>query len=67
MIMDISGKNLSIKHIPGPLGVRGRNSHNELIEKMLAWRPTAPLRQGLEKTYPWIEDQVRRTSFSNTR
>jgi nucleoside-diphosphate-sugar epimerase len=67
MIMDISGKDLGIKHIPGPLGVRGRNSHNELIEKMLGWRPTAPLRQGLEKTYPWIEDQVRRASFSNTR
>jgi nucleoside-diphosphate-sugar epimerase len=67
MIMDISGKDLCIKHIPGPLGVRGRNSHNELIEKMLDWRPTAPLRAGLEKTYPWIEDQVRRASFSNTR
>jgi nucleoside-diphosphate-sugar epimerase len=67
LIMDISGKNLSINHIPGPLGVRGRNSHNELIEKMLGWRPTAPLRVGLERTYPWIEDQVRRASFSNTR
>src|SRR5262249_48563211 len=44
MIMDIAGKRLTLEHIPGPLGVRGRNSHNELIERMLSWKPTAPLR-----------------------
>ena len=38
MIMDISGKNVSIKHIPGPLGVRGRNSDNRLYEEKLNWR-----------------------------
>ena len=59
MIMDIAGKKLGINHIPGPLGVRGRNSHNELIEKMLAWKPTRPLREGLETAYQWIETQVR--------
>lgn len=59
IIMDISGKTLSIIHIPGPLGVRGRNSDNELIEKKLGWRPQYTLRAGLEITYPWILDQVR--------
>ncbi len=58
MAMDIAGKHLAIKHIEGPLGVRGRNSHNELIEKKIGWRPTQPLRAGLEKTYVWIAEQV---------
>ena len=65
MIMQISGKRLSIAHIPGPLGVRGRNSHNELIERMLGWKPTATLREGLEKTYRWIEEQVQRVRARN--
>ncbi len=58
MAMDIAGKKLTIRHIPGPLGVRGRNSDNDLYEKMLGWRPSQSLRQGLEKTYPWVETQV---------
>lgn len=58
MIMQVAGKQLSIEHIPGPLGVRGRNSHNELIEKKLGWRPSEALTEGLRKTYPWIESQV---------
>ncbi len=57
-IMDIAGKRLTIKHVPGPLGVRGRNSDNNLIEERLGWRPTEPLIRGLEKTYPWIRTQV---------
>ncbi len=60
MIMDIAGKKLSIKHIPGPLGVRGRNSDNRLIYKKLKWKPKMPLRKGLEITYKWIEDQVKK-------
>ena len=59
IIMDIAGKKLSIRHIPGPLGVRGRNSDNRLISKELGWCPTLPLREGLERTYSWIDDQVR--------
>jgi len=59
MVMQIAGKRLSIKHIPGPLGVRGRNSDNRLIEKKLNWRPTQPLIEGLKKTYNWIEEQVK--------
>ncbi|MBI2329025.1 MAG: NAD-dependent epimerase/dehydratase family protein [Chloroflexi bacterium] len=58
MIMAIAGKKQSIKHIPGPLGVRGRNSDNRLIEKMLGWKPTAPLVEGLKETYHWIEKMV---------
>lgn len=64
-IMDIAGKTLKLEHIPGPLGVRGRNSHNELIEKRLGWKPNRPLREGLETTYQWIEAQVRRTEGRN--
>jgi len=59
MIMDIAGKKLSIRHIPGPLGVRGRNSDNRLIRQKLGWAPSRPVREGLEKTYRWIEEQVR--------
>jgi nucleoside-diphosphate-sugar epimerase len=58
MIMDIAEKKLKIKHIPGPLGVRGRNSDNKLIKEKLGWEPNYPLRKGLEKTYEWIKKQV---------
>jgi len=59
MIMEIAGKKLRLKHIPGPQGVRGRKSDNRLIYEKLGWKPEKPLREGLEKTYRWIEDQVR--------
>jgi nucleoside-diphosphate-sugar epimerase len=58
-IMRIAGKNLTVRHIPGPLGVRGRNSDNRLIGEQLGWKPSRPLREGLEKTYQWIEEQVK--------
>jgi GDP-D-mannose 3',5'-epimerase len=58
MVMDIAGKKLTIKHVPGPLGVRGRNSDNRLIREKLGWAPSRPLREGLEKTYRWIREQV---------
>jgi nucleoside-diphosphate-sugar epimerase len=59
IVADIAGKKLHKKHIPGPLGVRGRNSDNRLIRQKLGWKPSATLRSGLEKTYDWIERQVR--------
>lgn len=59
-VMALANKTLSKHHIPGPLGVRGRNSDNRLMFKQLGWRPTQPLNQGLEKTYRWIEDQVQK-------
>ena len=58
MVIEISGKKLGIKHIPGPIGVRGRNSDNRLIRKELGWEPKQSLKVGLEKTYKWIEEQV---------
>ena len=58
IVMDIAGKRLTVRHIPGPLGVRGRNSDNRLIEEKLGWKPAMTLREGLEKTYPWIRAQV---------
>jgi nucleoside-diphosphate-sugar epimerase len=59
MIMDLAGKQLAIKHVPGPMGVRGRNSDNHVIRQELGWAPSAPLPEGLAKTYSWIESQVR--------
>lgn len=60
MVIDISQKTIEVKNIPGPEGVRGRNSDNELIMKELGWRPSMLLREGMEKTYRWIEQQVMR-------
>lgn len=59
LVMDISGKRVKVKHVKGPLGVRGRNSDNALIRKKLGWEPKVPLKEGLEKTYHWVEKQVR--------
>ena len=58
MIMGIAGKKLSIKHIPGPLGVRGRNSDNRLIKEKLGWAPSSRLEDGLRSTYEWIKAQI---------
>ena len=58
MAMRIGGKNLSIKHIDGPLGVRGRNSDNKLIKEKLGWAPSAKLEDGMRRTYAWIKEQA---------
>jgi GDP-D-mannose 3',5'-epimerase len=58
MIMGIAGKKLTINHIPGPLGVRGRSSDNRLIRQHLNWEPNSPLVDGITKTYHWINEQV---------
>jgi GDP-D-mannose 3',5'-epimerase len=58
LVSDIAGKRLTKIHIPGPTGVRGRNSDNRLIKEKLDWQPSQPLRAGLEKTYAWIETQL---------
>lgn len=58
MVIDISGKNLTIKNVDGVQGVRGRNSDNTNIEKILRWKPTQPLRVGMEKLYTWVYQQV---------
>lgn len=58
MIIDISGKSIRIENVPGPTGVRGRNSDNRLIASKLGWQPSEPLRDGMVKTYAWIASQV---------
>jgi len=63
IITNISGKRLTKRHVEGPLGVRGRNSDNRLIYEKLGWKPSAPLRDGLKKTYAWVEEQVRLRSL----
>ncbi|MDE1173278.1 MAG: NAD-dependent epimerase/dehydratase family protein [Parvibaculaceae bacterium] len=59
IVADIAGKQIGKHHISGPTGVRGRNSDNRLIEEKLGWSPSDSLRAGLEKTYGWVEQQVR--------
>jgi len=58
MAMSFENKALKIHHIPGPQGVRGRNSNNDLIKEKLGWEPSIPIRVGLRKTYMWIKSQV---------
>jgi nucleoside-diphosphate-sugar epimerase len=58
MAMEIAGKRLRVRHVDGPLGVRGRNSDNRLIRDRLGWAPSASLRAGLEVTYDWVSEQV---------
>ena len=58
MAIGLSGKKISLKHIKGPTGVRGRNSDNRLIKEKLNWEPTQPLIEGLRTTYNWIQQQV---------
>ena len=58
MAIDISGKNLTIKNVEGPTGVRGRNSDNALLYEKLNWKPSLTLEFGMKKTYHWINEQV---------
>ena len=62
MVIDISGKSLSVRFVDGPQGVRGRNSDNRRLQASLGWQPSLPLRAGIEKTYAWIAGQVARQS-----
>ena len=57
-VSKIANKKIHINHIQGPLGVRGRNSDNRLIQEKLGWAPSKPLEYGLEKTYSWIQSKV---------
>ena len=59
MIADIAETSIMIKHVPGPQGVRGRNSDNNRLRQVLRWEPSISLEEGLERTYAWIEAQVR--------
>lgn len=59
MISNIAGVKIKKNHITGPQGVRGRNSDNTKLREVLKWEPKISLEKGLEKTYQWIEEQVR--------
>jgi GDP-D-mannose 3', 5'-epimerase len=58
MVAEIAGIQIAKKHIDGPQGVRGRNSDNTQLRKVLGWEPAITLEEGLAKTYAWIEQQV---------
>ena len=59
MVSRVASKDIKIKNVPGPVGVRGRNSDNKLIFEKLGWQPSEPLIKGLEKTYYWIQSQIK--------
>eukprot|EP00928_Gymnodinium_smaydae_P015392 TRINITY_DN1568_c0_g1_i1.p1 TRINITY_DN1568_c0_g1~~TRINITY_DN1568_c0_g1_i1.p1 ORF type:complete len:379 (-),score=57.61 TRINITY_DN1568_c0_g1_i1:141-1277(-) len=58
LALGIAGKDIPLRHIPGPQGVRGRNSDNSLIREKIGWEPLHPLEDGILKTFKWIEAQV---------
>lgn len=58
IVCEVAGKKLTKIHVDGPLGVRGRNSHNDLIRKELQWNYSMTLKDGISKTYEWINTQV---------
>ena len=59
MVAEIAGVRIVKRHVPGPQGVRGRNSDNSLLRDVLGWEPQISLEEGLARTYAWIEQQVR--------
>ena len=59
MTAQVAGIKIRKKHIPGPQGVRGRNSDNDRLRKVLGWEPQISLEEGMARTYAWIEQQVR--------
>ncbi len=67
MVGEISEKNIRLKHIDGPLGVRGRNSNNDLIRNVLNWDHQYSLFDGITNTYNWINDQVSSTQESQIK
>ena len=58
LVAEVSGKNVSIKNIDGPTGVRGRSSDNRLITERVGWTPKYDLRQGMTETYKWIAERA---------
>lgn len=66
MVIDISGKKLTIKNVDSPyVGVACRNSDNTLIEKTLGWKPTQPLEVGMRKLYEWVNSEVQKNKKAN--
>lgn len=66
MVARIAGIPITKRHVPGPQGVRGRNSDNTLLRQVLGWEPEISLEQGLRRTYEWIEDKLIEEGVSQT-
>ncbi|MHC4845267.1 MAG: NAD-dependent epimerase/dehydratase family protein [Planctomycetota bacterium] len=64
LIASIAGIEIEKRHVPGPQGVRGRNSDNSKLRSVLGWEPTLSLEEGLARTYAWIEREVVRAHGS---
>ena len=67
MVANIAGIRIEKKYVPGPQGVRGRNSDNTRLREVLGWEPEIALEEGLRRTYAWVEEQVREQLASGTR
>jgi GDP-D-mannose 3',5'-epimerase len=65
MVAQVAGISITKKHVPGPQGVRGRNSDNTRLRAVLKWEPQVSLEEGLSRTYKWVEEQVRRRVTSD--
>ncbi len=65
LVASLAGISIVKKHVAGPQGVRGRNSDNSRLRRVLGWEPRISLEEGLARTYPWIEQQVAKTLFPN--
>jgi len=59
LIAKLVNKSIAIHNVDGPMGVRGRTSHNKLIKEMINWSPNEDLESGLIKTYNWIQEQIK--------
>jgi nucleoside-diphosphate-sugar epimerase len=59
LIAKLVNKSIAITNVDGPMGVRGRNSHNKLIKETIGWTPAENLEEGLIQTYNWISEQIR--------
>ena len=58
LVQDAAGFKVNKRHVPGPQGVRGRNSNNDRLREVLGWEPQISLEEGIARTYQWIEAQV---------
>ncbi len=63
IVADVAGIRITKRHVPGPQGVRGRNSDNTRLREVLGWEPRISLEEGIRRTYVWVEDQVRKSGI----
>ena len=66
-VADIAGKFVQIIHTDGPVGVARRNSHNQLINRIIGWAPGDSLEHGLKETYQWIDNQIKKANYESVR